>query len=42
MGAAAKKYLELANTTPVERLKKVNSPEAKALSRIYHGQTVGQ
>jgi TRAP-type mannitol/chloroaromatic compound transport system substrate-binding protein len=37
-GAAAKKYLELANTTPVERLKKVGSPESKILSKLYHGQ----
>ncbi len=41
-GAGARKYLALANTTPIERLKKVNSPEAKILSRIYHGQTLGQ
>jgi len=37
-GAAARKYLDLANKTPVERLKKVGSPEAKILSKIYHGQ----
>lgn len=36
--AAAKKYISMANTTPVERLKKVGSPEAKALSKLYHGQ----
>jgi len=35
---AAKKYLALANSTPVERLKKVNTPEAKELSRLYHGK----
>lgn len=37
-GAAAKKYLELANTTPIERLKKLDSPEAKTLSKVFHGQ----
>ena len=37
-GAAAKKYISLANTTPVMRLKKVDSPEAKILSKLYHGQ----
>lgn len=37
-GAAARKYLDLANKTPVERLKKVGTPEAKTLSRLYHGQ----
>ena len=37
-GAAAKKYIALANGTPVERLKKLNSPEAKELSRLFHGQ----
>ena len=37
-GDAAKRYLEFANTTPVERLKKIGTPEAKTLSRIYHGQ----
>jgi TRAP-type C4-dicarboxylate transport system substrate-binding protein len=36
--AAAKKYISLANGTPVERLKKVGTPEAKTLSRLYHGQ----
>ena len=36
--AAAKKYIALANGTPVERLKKLNSPEAKELSRLFHGQ----
>ena len=37
-GAAAAKYLGFANNTPVERLKKVGTPEAKTLSRLYHGQ----
>ncbi len=37
-GEAAKKYLDLANTVPIERLKKVDTPEAKMLSRLYHGQ----
>ncbi len=37
-GVAAKKYISLANTTPVMRLKKVDSPEAKILSKLYHGQ----
>jgi TRAP-type C4-dicarboxylate transport system substrate-binding protein len=37
-GAAAKKYLDLANATPIERLKKVGTPEAKELSRLQHGQ----
>lgn len=36
--AAAKKYIEMANKTPIERLKKLNSPEAKELSRLFHGQ----
>ena len=37
-GEAAKKYIELANTVPIERLKKVDTPEAKTLSKLYHGQ----
>ena len=37
-GAAAKKYLGFANKTPIERLKKVKSAEAKILSKLYHGQ----
>ncbi len=37
-GAAAEKYISLANGTPRERLKKLNSPEAKELSRLFHGQ----
>ncbi|MDE0278700.1 MAG: hypothetical protein OYH76_22625 [Defluviicoccus sp.] len=37
-GEAAKRYLGLANKVPVERLKKVDSPEAKTLSKLYHGQ----
>ena len=37
-GDAAKRYLGLANNLPIERLKKVGTPEAKALSRLYHGQ----
>ena len=37
-GAAAKKYLDLANGTPIQRLKKVGTAEAKMLSRLYHGQ----
>ena len=37
-GAAAKKYIALANGTPVKRLKNLKSPEAKELSRIFHGQ----
>ena len=37
-GEAAKKYIELANTVPIERLKKVGTPEAKTLSKLYHGQ----
>ena len=37
-GAAANKYISLANGTPVSRLKKLNSPEAKELSRLFHGQ----
>ena len=37
-GAAAKKYITLANGMPIERLKKLNSPEAKELSRLFHGQ----
>lgn len=37
-GAAAKKFLDLANTTPIERLKAVGTPEAKTLSKLYHGQ----
>ena len=41
-GAAAAKYLGFANNTPIERLKKVESPEAKTLSRLYHGQFHGQ
>ena len=37
-GAAAKKYVALANETPIARLKKLNSPEAKELSKLFHGQ----
>jgi TRAP-type transport system periplasmic protein len=37
-GAAAKEYIDMANTTPIKRLKAVNSPEAKILSKLYHGQ----
>ena len=37
-GAAAKKYLDMANETPIARLKTVNSPEAKELSKLFHGQ----
>ena len=37
-GAAAKQYITLANGMPIERLKKLNSPEAKELSRLFHGQ----
>ena len=37
-GAAAKKYVDLANETPIVRLKKLDSPEAKELSRLFHGQ----
>ena len=37
-GAAANKYISMANGTPVSRLKKLNSPEAKELSRLFHGQ----
>ena len=37
-GEAAKRYIGLANKVPVERLKKVDSPEAKTLSKLYHGQ----
>ena len=37
-GAAAKKYVALANETPITRLKKLDSPEAKELSRLFHGQ----
>jgi TRAP-type C4-dicarboxylate transport system substrate-binding protein len=37
-GAAAKKYLDLANTTPIKRLKEVGTPEAATLSKLYHGQ----
>lgn len=36
--SATKKYIAMANKTPVERLKKVGSPESKILSKIYHGQ----
>ncbi len=36
-GAAAKKYIDLANTTPIERLKAVGTAEAKTLSKLYHG-----
>ena len=35
---AAKKYIALANKVPIERLKAVDSPEAKILSKLYHGQ----
>lgn len=35
---AAKKYIELANKVPIARLKAVDSPEAKILSKLYHGQ----
>ncbi len=41
-GAAAAKYIALANNTPIERLKKVGTPEAKTLSKLYHGQFQGQ
>ena len=37
-GATAKKYVDLANGTPVKRLKALGTPEAKTLSRLYHGQ----
>ncbi len=37
-GKAAERYISLANTVPIERLKKVDTPEAKALSKLYHGQ----
>ena len=37
-GAAADRYVALANTVPIERLKKVSTPEAKILSKLYHGQ----
>lgn len=37
-GEAAKKYIDLANTTPIERLKKLGTEEAKKLSKLYHGQ----
>ena len=37
-GEAAKRYIGLANQVPIERLKKVDSPEAKTLSELYHGQ----
>lgn len=37
-GEAAKKYIALANRVPIERLKKVGTPEARTLSKLYHGQ----
>jgi TRAP-type C4-dicarboxylate transport system substrate-binding protein len=37
-GAAAKKYITMANETPIQRLKNLKSPEAKELSRLFHGQ----
>jgi len=37
-GDAAKKYIDLANTTPIERLKKLGTAEANKLSKLYHGQ----
>ena len=37
-GKAAERYLGLANQLPIERLKKVGTPEAKTLSKLYHGQ----
>ncbi len=37
-GEAAKRYIELANKVPIERLKKVGTPEANILSKLYHGQ----
>lgn len=37
-GEAAKRYIGLANKVPIERLKKVDTPEAKTLSKLYHGQ----
>lgn len=37
-GAAAERYIGLANKVPIERLKKVDTPEAKTLSKLYHGQ----
>lgn len=37
-GAAAERYIALANTVPIERLKKVDTPEARTLSKLYHGQ----
>ena len=37
-GAAAAKYLGYANNTPIERLKKVETAEAKILGKLYHGQ----
>ena len=37
-GAAAERYIGLANNLPIERLKKVGTPEAKTLSKLYHGQ----
>ncbi len=37
-GAAARQYLDLANSLPIARLKKVDTPEAKVLSKLYHGQ----
>ena len=35
---AAKKFISIANTVPIERLKAVDTPEAKTLSKLYHGQ----
>lgn len=37
-GDAAKKYIAAANRVPIERLKKLGTPEAKILSKVYHGQ----
>jgi TRAP-type C4-dicarboxylate transport system substrate-binding protein len=37
-GAASKKYISMANQLPIKRLKELNSPEAKELSRLFHGQ----
>lgn len=36
--AAARRYIEMANVVPIERLKKVDTPEARTLSRLYHNQ----
>jgi TRAP-type C4-dicarboxylate transport system substrate-binding protein len=37
-GAAATKFISMANQLPIKRLKELNSPEAKELSRLFHGQ----